>query len=96
MTINKKHLLEWTTSEEAEKQAKSDLISYYKQMLINVIIGIIAIIIFKQTNILNLFLGILWIITPFIMYRISKEIKPKMEKITNKEKEYIISYILTI
>ena len=53
--ISKKHMLEWTTSEEAEKQAKSDLISYYKQMLINVIIGIIAIIIFKQTNILNLF-----------------------------------------
>ena len=89
--ISKKHMLEWTTSEEAEKQAKSDLISYYKQMLINVIIGVIAIIIFKQTNIFNLILGILWIITPFIMYKISKEIKPKTEKITDKEKEYIVN-----
>ena len=32
LTISHKNLLEWTTSEEAEKQAKTDLISYYKNM----------------------------------------------------------------
>lgn len=37
------HLLEWTTSEEAEKQAKSGLISYYNQMAINVLSGLISI-----------------------------------------------------
>ena len=37
------HLLEWTTSEEAEKQAKSNLISYYNQMSINVLAGVITI-----------------------------------------------------
>lgn len=38
--ISKKHLLEWTTSEEAEKQSKGDVFSYYKQMIINVLIGV--------------------------------------------------------
>ena len=37
MCISHKHLLEWTTSEEAEKQAKEDLFSYIKQMSINII-----------------------------------------------------------
>lgn len=40
MTISKKNLLEWTTSEEAEKQAKKDLVSYYKSMAFNVILGV--------------------------------------------------------
>ena len=42
--VSKKHKLEWMTSEEAEKQAKSDVISYKKQMIINLIIGLIQII----------------------------------------------------
>lgn len=41
MTISKKNLLQWTTSEEAETKAKTDLFSYYKSMIINVISGII-------------------------------------------------------
>lgn len=41
MSISKKNLLQWTTSEEAEHQAKVDLFSYYKSMIINVIAGII-------------------------------------------------------
>ena len=38
-----KHLLEWITSEEAEKQAKSNLGSYYNQMATNVLAGAISI-----------------------------------------------------
>ena len=41
MTISKKNLLQWTTSEEAEKLAKTDIQSYYKLMIINVIAGIV-------------------------------------------------------
>ena len=37
MYISKKNLLEWTTSEEAEKKSKDDILSYYKNMYINVI-----------------------------------------------------------
>ena len=52
--ITKKHLLEWTTSEEAEKQAKTDLVSYYKQMLVNVIAGVVAIMLSVKSSISGL------------------------------------------
>lgn len=44
MLISKKHLLEWTTSEEAEKQAKSSLFSYYSLMFVNVLAGLVSIL----------------------------------------------------
>lgn len=90
-TITKKHMLEWLTSEEAEKQSKTDLTSYYKQMLINVIIG--TIIIIYNINIYEILLGILWIIIPFIMCEISKEIKRKtqIETINKENKEYLLN-----
>ncbi len=41
MKISKQNLLEWMTAEEAEKQAKSSLISYYKNMPANIISSIL-------------------------------------------------------
>ena len=37
MCFSKKNLLEWTTSEEAEKNSKDTIFSYYKMMMANVI-----------------------------------------------------------
>ena len=91
--ITHKNLLEWTTSEEAEKMAKTDILSYYKNMAINVIAGIAGFAIYViSNNILALILGALWIITPVIMYGVSKE-KPEkkaIELLTQKEKDYIL------
>ena len=86
--ISKKHLLEWTTSEEAEKQSKGDLLSYYMQMVINVIAGIALFFIYKYAIIIS----ILWIITPYIMYFLSKEKikKQNIEKLNDEQKEYVI------
>lgn len=91
MGISKKHLLEWTTSEEAEKQSKTDVISYYKDMFINVIAGIIAIIA-SGNNILYVILGALWIIAPYLMYQISKAEKEKEahDLINEIDKKYIL------
>ena len=88
MLISKKHMLEWMTSEEAEKQAKEDLLAYLKQMLINIVFGIIFI--FSKNIILTVF-GLIWIITPFGMWYISrpkKQIKT-VEELNEKEKQYI-------
>ena len=93
LIITHKNLLEWTTSEEAEKTAKTDLISYYKNMLINVILGIISLIIYMQDkSILAFILGVLWIITPIIMWYISKEKvqKQSVEILNQKEQQYIL------
>ena len=91
--ITHKNLLEWTTSEEAEKQAKSDLISYYNQMNANIFAGAISIVlsIIKQ-NIFGVILGMLWIITPAIMWYISKDEKSEeqIDELNTDEKGYLL------
>ena len=87
LNISKKHLLEWTTSEEAEKLAKTDVISYYKNMFINVIFGIVCILIYIKTlKLSSLLLGILWIFVPLYMCYISKE-KEELPKLQEKAKK---------
>lgn len=97
MTISKKNLLEWTTSEEAEISAKKDLISYYKSMYVNVILGVLGLIlaILNKQELISIFvfiISILWIITPIVMYSISKEIKEKnvFDELNEKDKKYIL------
>ena len=84
MLISKVHLLEWTTSEEAEKQAKTSLASYYNQMSINFLSGIISISLgLLKNNIFAGILGILWISAPLIMWYIRKR-KKSHRKIKQK------------
>ncbi len=94
--VSKKHFLEWITSEEAEKVAKTDLFSYYRQMLPNSIFGILGIGIsfFLHNTFLFLFfllLSFLWLIAPFVFYFISKTEKNKetIKEINKKEQEYL-------
>ena len=95
--ISHKNLLEWMTSEEAEKQSKNDVISYIKQMWFNIALGILTIG-FALTNkafgdfLIQILLGILWTFTPFIMWHISKEKKEikAIEKLDKTEIEYVL------
>lgn len=91
--ISHKHLLEWTTSEEAEKQAKSDLISYYNQMAVNVLAGIVSISLgLLKLNLLAVILGLWWVITPMIMWYISREIEKQkpIKQLNEEEKQYVL------
>ena len=92
LKISKMHLLEWMTSEEAEKNVKNTLKSYIKMMTINEIFGGITLIyFFMAKNILGVFLGIIFFIAPLMMYYISKEIKeykPK-EKLNKQDISYL-------
>ena len=91
--ISHKHLLEWITSEEAERQAKSSLAAYYNLMSINVLSAVIAIGLGGlKENFLCILLGILWILTPTIMWYISKDIKKKtaIQKLENQDKKYVM------
>ncbi len=94
----KKHLLEWMTAEDAEKNAKKDVLSYYKNMASNIVLGILALILlfilpFKFSNIFILLFALLWLIEPYIMCKISKEYKiaPKIEELNQGEKEYLLN-----
>ena len=92
MEISHKHLLEWMTSEEAEKLSKTDILTYYKSMIINIVLGIAVIIYgFTKLNILYIVLAIIWLVTPGIMYYISKESakQRREERLTDEENKYI-------
>ena len=91
MLISHRNLLEWMTSEEAEKNSKTDFISYYKAMYINVIFGLIfAFYGLKFSSILNLIIGFLWLAAPYIMCLISKNLKKKepIDVLNKEEKEF--------
>ncbi len=93
LTITHKHLLEWMTSEEAEKTSKTDVISYYRLMISNIILGILMLCVsIIEQNIYVLIIGTIWIITPGIMCYISitPREREKIEEITEKEENYIL------
>lgn len=91
--ISKMNLLEWLTAEEAEKQVKTDLISYYKFMWSNVVISIISIILGTTKGLVTpIIFGVIWILAPTVAWYISKDIKQEkaIEKVSNEDKEYIL------
>lgn len=91
MKISKHNLLEWTTAEEAEKQAKTDLVSYYKNMIVNLIFGSVFLMLFlKIENIILFILGLFWIASPAVMWRISKPINFAKPKLKKKDLDYLI------
>ncbi|MGN1299533.1 MAG: GH36-type glycosyl hydrolase domain-containing protein [Candidatus Scatovivens sp.] len=82
----KKRLLQWTTSEDSEKNSKTGIVSYYKEMFINVIFGMFLVV---YPNILINILGVFWIIAPYIMYKFSVERKIH-EPLNNEEKKLLL------
>ena len=93
LKISDKHLLEWVTSEDAEKSQKTDLPSYYINMMANVIISILVILYsIKLKDICIFILGVLWVFAPALMYLMSKRKieKEKVEELTKNEREYLI------
>ena len=91
MKISHKHLLEWTTSEEAEKNNKDDLKSYCLKMNINFIAGIVFIIIGLINSSLIAVLGGIWILAPMVLWYISKQNQTDIpiSKLNNEEKQYL-------
>lgn len=95
--ISKQNLLEWTTSEEAEKKSETSLSSYIKLMLPNILIGIITLIWIAtfKINIVTAIISImpiLWIVAPLIAWYISIENKgeSKYELLKDEDKKYIL------
>lgn len=81
----KTKLLEWTTAEDADKNSKTDLTSYFVQMKANVIIGILFLFF---GNPISTVLGILWIVAPVAAWYISLD-KSQENEISNENAEYL-------
>ena len=77
MIISKKHLLEWTTAENAEKKSGNTLLHYVKKQWVSSVIGFLFIYLNFKINftfgLSNIPIGILWVLNPYICYSISKE-----------------------
>ena len=93
MIKSKKHLLEWTTAEEAEKKSKDGIIYYYSSMIANVVFGLIFVVQgFYFFNYFNVLIGLIWLSAPIVMNYVSKPIKYKngYDELTDEEKQYIL------
>ena len=82
----KTKLLEWVTAEDSEKSVNTDLKYYYKEMKINIIIGILSFII---PGLISKFIGILFFIAPYFAWIISKEQISKVD-ISDDNKKYLM------
>lgn len=82
----KEHLLEWITAEESEKNSKNDLTTYYNNMWVNILFGVIIIL---YNNLFTDVLGFLWLMGPGIAWYISQINKEKIQEITSDEREYL-------
>ncbi len=92
MYKSKQNLLEWTTSDESERNAESSLKSYYKAISVNLIIGIFSFIIackYISEFFWLYILSILWILAPLTAWYISINLN-KVQHISKKDEEYIL------
>ena len=80
MLISHKKLLEWTTGEMLEKQAKSKLSFYYRNMVSNVIVALVIALVPFALNTSNIvlidfkmFIAIAFALAPFLTYLLGKD-----------------------
>lgn len=92
--ISKSNLLEWVTAADSEKLLGKQLKDYIKGMIASPVIGILLVLkglIFSDYNLyMDLFLFVLWSITPIISYMISKTSEYSNEKLSKEENENLI------
>ena len=90
MKVSRQNLLEWTTAEDAEKRAKKDLVSYFKEMKANVILGIAGGALgVTMANPLCFIIGAIWTVAPAVAYAISKDLKINTQNMKTTDKEYL-------
>ena len=120
MKISHNFMLEWTTSNDAEKNSQKSVKGYYLSMIPNVVLGLLLIalaggylifnfgayfsaegLILNETlwgqglglgfSIIFLSLGIIWLIAPLVMYKLSlKNEKQLAENISENDKEFLL------
>ena len=98
MLISHKKLLEWTTGEMLEKQAKGKLSYYYRNMNANVFIALIIILLPLAINTSNivlvdfkLFVAISFALAPFFSYLLGKDhLFGRIKRLDKQEEKEII------
>lgn len=88
MKISHKKMLEWATFEQCEKEEKNGIISMYKNLFINIIFALLLIMF--DFSLLTIVLSMLWIISPYIVFKLQKEYNDnEITKLKEEDKNYI-------
>ncbi|MGN0145154.1 MAG: glycosyl transferase, partial [Clostridium sp.] len=91
--ISKKNLLEWKASQIADRSYRNDFESYLKRMWIGPLIGILFMTISLNksigVSIYTLLPSALWILSPYIAFYISRDLKEEKVELNEEEKEYL-------
>lgn len=93
VNISKQNLLEWMTSEEAERQSKNTISAYYKSMWANILFGALLLIVgIIRTDVAFIIFGAIFIFAPLIICYISQEEKEEhaVQKITKRDVKYCL------
>lgn len=89
LLISRKNLLEWTTAADAEKNLKNDYLSYVKRMKVSIVFSLLMIILSffkgKIYPIYSISIGVIWMISPFIAYKVSVEQTKNKLDISNQD-----------
>ena len=95
MFISKRNLLNWITAEDAEKNTRSSLFEYIKSFTINYIVIILLFFINFITGnnhlLLTSIVSIGFMIAPFILWLVSRDIKNYERKLNKKDLEELKS-----
>ncbi|WP_411679001.1 GH36-type glycosyl hydrolase domain-containing protein [Clostridium thailandense] len=91
LSISKKNLLQWQTAEDVEKSSNRNLEDFIKFMWIGSIIGVLIFSISLKSSLESAVLMfpscVIWFLSPYIAYRISKDIEQEKENLNEGQKE---------
>ena len=93
MTVSKKNMLNWITSEEAEKMTKKTLKGYFLNFRINFVAAIALALLtgyFRAEThpwdiLWALIIGVFWCFAPVILYLFGRKIKDREKRLNEKE-----------
>ncbi len=92
MLISKKNLLNWMTADDAAKFIKTNLTNTIKQFWLNYILALLILVYSLKANQLtplNIGLILLFMVSPFIIYFVSKSLNTETKEIPYKNKKYL-------
>lgn len=91
--ISKKNLLEWESSDLAEKRYSNSFGSYLRRMWISPIMGLVILYlsIYNSIGVIiySIVVAALWIVSPYVAYYISRKTDKDKFDLKNQEKSYL-------
>lgn len=89
LLVSKKKLLDWVTAAQSDAKHKGTITEYMYRMVVMFLIGACFLL---SSLILGKIIGIIFIVTPFVAYQISKKEIAKTKKIPQNKRDRLTDY----